>query len=373
MKSRIPLSRHGAAFTGGAVVMMGAGLLAGNGLLLLLGLCGLLLLVVAWGLAWMSLRSVEVKMHLPKRVRAGAAFDLELTFYNRRIWFDAFNIRVEVLLPGKVVFMALAGWTPAGSASRTVQSVILPGRVYAEEHGVRLSTTFPLGLFHLNRFLLIRHAVTVTPCLILPQELSRDGALHDSEPRGGVTVGQSFGEPRGIRPWQAGDSARRIHWPASARSLARGHELRVREYDPPGFHPDHCHLVFHSYASGGEMLREDRFERAISLLAGSISMMQSNGIPCILTADFNDWQEVYCGSRAQLVECLTQLARVRRCRGTEAHDLEETLRAISPDHAVVIISDMTPDSWSHLLSKHPHTLMIDIRQIRYRHKVLRAS
>ena len=373
MKNRLPLSRHGTAFTGGAVAVSACGLLVGDGVLFLLGLSGLLLLVVAWLVGRLGLRAVEVEMYLPQRVRAGVPFELELTIHNRRALFDAFNIQVEVNLPGRVILSALANWTPAGAGARMVEMVVLPSRGYVESHPVVVSTTFPLGLFHLKRFVIIHHEITVTPRVIYPQELNSDGALHDSQPRGGVTVGQSFGEPRGIRPWQAGDAARRIHWPASARSLARGHELRVREYDPPGFHPDHCHLVFHSYASGGEMLREDRFERAISLLAGALSRLQSNGIPCDFTADFNDWQDVHCGSRAQLIECLSQLSRVKRCRGTEAHDLENVLQSVPSNHALVIVSDMAPDSWSHLLSKHPHTMIIDIRQIRYRQRLLRAS
>lgn len=372
-RKRLPISRHGAALAGGALVLLMGGMLLGDGLLMLLGFCAIVFLVSSGVLAWLSLYRLKLSVHLPKRVSAGREFDFDLTLHNRRSVLDAFQVQVEVILPGKVRFIALAPWTAAGSASRLVEPVLLPSRGYADVHAARISTTFPLGLFSMSRSIRLRCPIVVTPRPIQPMELQSDGALHDAQPRGGVTIGQSFGEPRGIRPWQAGDSARRIHWPASARAMARGHDLRVREYDPPGFHPDHCHLVFHSYASGGEMLREDRFERAVSLLTGSLTSMQANGIPCVLTADFNDWHPVSSGSRLQLVECLSQLARVQRNKGTEAHDLEQTLRAVSPDHALVIISDMPPDSWSHLLAKHPHTLIIDIRQIRYRHKTLHAT
>lgn len=372
MKRRLPISRYGAALAGGSLALLIGGLVVADGLLLLLGGCGLLFLFMAWMLSWLSLRSLSLAMHLPKRVKAGMPFDLELTLHNRRIWLDAFQIRVKLIMPRKTILNTLAPWTPAGSASRIVESFTLPSRAFEDSHAVQLSTTFPLGLFYLKRELIVRHKVTVIPRAIPPRELNSDGSLHDSQPRGGVTAGQSFGEPRGIRPWQAGDSARRIHWPASARSLARGHDLRVREYDPPGFHPDYCHLVFHSYASGGEMLREDRFERAISLLTGSLGVLQGNGIPCVLTADFNDWQNIACSTRFQMVECLSQLSRVQRNRGTEAHDLENVLRSVSPDHALVIISDMPPASWQHLLVNHPHTMVIDIRHVRYRHKTLHA-
>ena len=373
MKNLLPISRHGAALTGGALALMASGLFAADGLLLLMGFCGFLYLILAYLLAFWGLRSLEVSVHLPQRVRAGKPFELELTLTNRRVWLDSFNTEVVVVFPDHTSFKAVSPWTAAGSASRILESVVLPKRGYGDSLEIRLATTFPLGLFQVKRSWRISHLLTVTPRPIHPIELSSDGSLHDSQPRSGVTTGQSFGEPRGIRPWQAGDSARRIHWPASARSLARGHDLRVREYDPPGFHPDHCHIVFHSYATGGEMLREDRFERAISLLTGALMTLQGNGIPCELTADFNDWQDVPCRTPAQLGACLYQLACVQRCRGTEAHDLEQCLRSVSSDHALMIISDMAPESWRHLLAQHPHTLIVDIRQIRYRHRMLHSA
>ena len=152
-----------------------------------------------------------------------------------------------------------------------------------------------------------------------------------------------------------------------------GHDLRIREYDPPGFHPDQCHIIFHSYASGREMLREDRFERALSLLAGTLTTLQEKGIPCLVSADFLDWEPVTCQSRKQLVEFMVTLAKVQREKGTESHDLDRALRSTSPDHATIIISDMTPDSWLHLLAQHPQAIAIDIRQIRYRHRTLHAA
>ena len=93
----------------------------------------------------------------------------------------------------------------------------------------------------------------------------------------------------------------------------------------------------------------------------------------MISADFFDWQPISCQNRKQFIECLVTLAKVHRANGTESHDLERILKSTSPDHAVVIISDMTPDSWLHLLDKHPQTLAIDIRQIRYRHRTLHAA
>lgn len=373
MNLRPPISRRGAAIAGGSAALVIGGVLFNDGLLLLLGCCGLLVLLLAWLAAWLNLRQLAVSLHLPKVIRAGSPVDLELTLENGRSFIDAFHTEIRLLLPGNGEFSATSGWTPAGSGARIKQSVTLPLRAYGVSHPIRLSSRFPLGLFDLSRDLELRYSVTILPRPIMPVELQSDGALYDSQPRGGLSSGQTLGEPRGIRPWQAGDSARRIHWPASVRSMERGHGLRIREYDPPGYHPDRCHLVFHSYASGGEMLREDRFERAISLLAGAVGLLQGQAIHCSITADFCDWQTMDCSTRAQLIECLSMLARVKRHQGTEAHDLEEVLSAVPSEHALMVLSDMAPDSWQHLLAAHPFAMMIDIRQVKYRNKPLHAS
>jgi len=365
MKIHFPLTRRGIVLVGISVMLVFGGFLLGDVWLVLLGLCGGVLVIAAFFLAWVNLRSMEVAAYCPRVVRAGGIFEFEVSLRNRRRWWDGFLIDVVVSLPGKEDLIFMAPWTAAESVSTLTQSVVLPVRALKKKHPVSLSSSFPLGLFRMSRELCLDLEITVTPRRIHPLELSRDGSLHDTQPRGGVTVGQSFGEPRGVRPWQAGDAARRIHWPASIRAMARGHDLRVREYDPPGFHPERSHLVFHSYASGGEMLLADRFERAISLLVGALVTLQANGITCQLTADFNDWVEVECSSRLQLAECLGHLAGVRRCSGTEAHDLENALSAVPSDEALMILSDMPPESWSHLLVDHPHTLVVDVRQIRY--------
>ncbi|MFK7909089.1 MAG: DUF58 domain-containing protein [Akkermansiaceae bacterium] len=372
-KRRLSITRKGAALSGGAVAMVISGLFTAEGIFFLLGICGLLLILLCYLLGKINLIQLTPSIHMPANVAAGRMFELELSIHNKRILLDAFNVQMDISLPCDSVFSAQATWTAAGQCSQTILQGTIPSRGYADQHSILLSSQFPLGLFRMIKIITLRREVVVTPMPIIPMELNSHGSLHDALPHSGLSTGNSFGEPRGIRPWQAGDSSRHIHWAASARALACGHDLRIREFDPPGFHPDQCHIIFHSYASGREMLRQDRFERALSLLAGTITELQGKGIPCVLSADFLDWEPVSCQSRKQMVEFLKTLAKVQRAKGTESHDLDHAIRTTSPDQAVVIISDMPPDSWSHLTSRSPNILAIDIRQIRYGHRTLHAA
>jgi len=370
MNRFLPLNRRGGVLLWVSVLLLVWGLLAGDVGLVLLGGAGGGLLLVAFGMCAVNLRAMEVRAHWPSLIRAGKVFDLELSLYNHRKWWDSFAVEMVVFLPGNVEISLVATRVGAGTVSSLARSVVLPSRAKLNSHKILLRSSFPLGLFKVEQECFLNQEMTVTPRSIRPLELQSDGSLHDTQPRGGVTVGASLGEPRGVRPWQAGDAARRIHWPASIRSMARGHDLRVREYDPPGFHPDRCHLVFHSYSSGGEMLLADQFERAISLLTGSLTTLSSNGIPCRLTADFHAWQEMECASRFQLGRCLSLLAGVTRSTSTEMHDLENVFSTVSPDELLIVVSDMPPESWSFLLASHPRAMVVDIRQIRYQVRAL---
>ena len=365
----LPLTRRGLILAGGSFSFLLLGVIIDDNTLFLLGFCGIILLILAYGFAKFTLSSLEISLDTPTRVQAGRSFTLTTTLHNPRSWFDAFQVEISIPFFDSSTFSAQAPWTAAGESSSLKSSLLLPSRGIIDTLEATLLTHFPLGFFQLSRTILIRHSLTVTPRPIRPLEMNRNGSLHDTLPQGGTTLGVSLGDPRGIRPWQAGDSARQIHWPASARAMARGHDIRVREYDPPGYHPDQCCIVFHSYASGREMLRHDRFERAISLLVGVLTTLQTQGIPSSFIADFNQFEEMVCSTRAQLVDLLDQLASIKRCHSSEAHDLQNILQSTPKSHGLIIISDMTPDSWSHLFINHPHCLIIDIRQIRH-HRTL---
>ncbi|MGB0774229.1 MAG: DUF58 domain-containing protein [Akkermansiaceae bacterium] len=369
-KSRRSITRRGAAVAGGAVALLIGGILVVDGWMMVLGICGLLILTAAFFLSRWNIKQLELQIHLPGKVHAGSDFEIELCLLNHRRLLDAFQIKIELYMPGETLIETTAPWTPSQTSSRLQQWLTLPSRGFSHQHPLCLSSDFPLGLFRPQKVTTLTHPVTVAPRQIVPMELNEDGSSHDADPQHGASTGHSSGEPRGVRPWQPGDPARRIHWPASARSLAHGHGLRVREYDPPGFHPDFCQLVFHSFATGGEMLREDRFERAISLLSGAVTELYSRGIPTQITADFLDWQQVSCRTRAQWIDFTTSLARVSRSGGIEAHDLQTVLQSVSKEHTLMIVSDMPPASWQHLLDNHPHTLIVDIRQVRYRIKTV---
>ena len=138
-----------------------------------------------------------------------------------------------------------------------------------------------------------------------------------------------------MRAWRSGDSARRIHASATSRMLARGMEPVVTEWDPPGYYPRRVVVLFHSHGTDRTLIRPELFERALSLVCGTLDHLLRMGIPAVLKADFLSWSEMECRSRKELAECFALLARVRRYGQTEAHDIQEQLLEVEMGDAIV--------------------------------------
>jgi uncharacterized protein (DUF58 family) len=355
------LTLRGAIILGSALALLTVGVVAIDGILISLGLSGLLLLVCALILSRRNLRHLLLEVRAPTRVYAEAPFDLRLTLHNKRALLDAFRVHARLDLSQHAKLHTDALWTATRSSSLVQVRGSIPNRGAVTSHPFTLRSTFPLDLFQSTASGSTTHEILVYPRPVTPREFFTHGALHDASILPGTTPGNAPGEPRGIRPWQPGDPAKHIHWPASARSLSRRQGLRIRENDPPGFHPHHCTIVFHSYGTTGELIRSDRFERALSLACGTLHYLRQHGIPATLVADFLDWAPLATTSRGAFSDALCALARAERSSGTEAHNLASALETIPPNNSLILLSDMPPSAWASALPKRP-ALVVDIRQ-----------
>jgi len=359
------LTPRGAALLGGALALVIIGLVFINGILITLGVSGLMVLVTAALAGRANLRQLDVEMAAPACAFAGAIFPLTLTLRNHRGLLDAFGVQVEVNLPGETKLASYAGWIPAGSAADLRLRTSILKRGASSEHFCVLNSLAPLGLLRVSAGFRSRHDFLIFPRPIMPVEMQQAGNLHEARPVSGASPGDSPGTPRGVRPYQSGDAAKRIHWPASARALVRGQSLMTRESDPPGAYPRSATVIFHSFGSDGQLIRVDRYERALSLAIGTLRHLHALGMPAKFIADFNAWQEVSVTTRSQLASCNTLLALAKRPQATETHELQAAILSASDEHALIIISDIPPENWKSSL---PPTafppILLHIRQHR---------
>ena len=361
------LAPRGSFCLGIAVGLLLAGFFLKDGILLTLGISALTLLTSCYFLGRANLANLDISLSLPSRLHANKRYRPNLSITNNRSILDAFMVKLYIALPHSSILASETNWIPAGSGAYSTIPVRIPMRSSELTHPFKFTSFFPLSLFYFTRHQLLQQPITIYPRAITPTEILNDGLLGQRNiPRLNNTT-TDHGDPRGIRPSQPGDSAKNIHWQASARSMARGHGILIREYDPPGQFPTRCNIVFHSYSSIRQMMREDSFELAISLLVGTVNYLRNLNIQFKLLADFIAWNPYSAKTRPQYYELLAILADASRAVATEKHELLETLNSLPSDQPTIIISDMEPDSWQNEIKTKAHTnhIIIDIRQIHF--------
>lgn len=362
------LAPRGAYCLGIAIGLSLTGFIIKDGVLITLALSAITLLICCYILGRRNIANLEAHVMLPSRLHATKRYQPHLALRNKRSLLDAFSIKLTIALPHGTLLACQTPWIAARTASSSTCPLAIPMRATAIDHPYKITSLFPLSFFHFSRHQILQHPLTIYPRSITPIELLQHGSLGQcTTPLQNAAI-QDSGEPRGIRPWQPGDPAKHIHWPASARSIAQGHTIRVREYDPPGQLPEHCTLIFHSYSADREMMREDTFERAISLLAGTIKHLRNLKIRVSIITDFLAWNTLKADTRTQYYEILALLADSQRAIGTQKHELQQIIDHLPKNQPAILISDMQLESWKTNLLTKPNHLAIDIRQVKFPHK-----
>ncbi len=118
---------------------------------------------------------------------------------------------------------------------------------------LQLESSFPLGLARAWCRLELPLAA-----LVCPRPLARDTPLHSSEPPGRSTDPEDY---QGLRPWQPGESLRRVDWKAWSREQG----LRVRDFDGP--HADPGLLDFSAMSGPPELCLSRLCARLLALEA----------------------------------------------------------------------------------------------------------
>jgi len=357
----VNLTPRGAAFLGASLALFSAGLLKIDGPLITIGLVGIILLALVLVIGRWNLSKLRLRLQAPARVFADTPMDLRLSLENHRILFDTYGVNIQLELSKSARIHTHVKWAAAGSSATSKLRGSIPNRGAVSDHPCILSSGFPLNIFTYQKRISLKQEILVFPKALLPREFFASGEFDDAWHGEGFQTGDAPGEPRGLRPFRPGDPAKRLHWPATIRSLARGRSPRVREFDPPGIRPRKAAVIFHSFGTDGTLIRTDLFERALSLLCGTLRHMRSIGVPATLTSDFLAWKSLSSFQSSAWSDTLTVLARAERADDTEAHNLVDAILETPPEEALIIISDMPPAAWTHILPKRK-ALIIDIQQ-----------
>lgn len=229
----------GWAYLGGVLGLTVAAFNTGNNLLYVVLALLLALLVLQSVLAELNLRGVRVSRQLPGEVFAFEAAQGGFLVSNPRARVPAFSLELEELGEGQARGAALH--VPAQGSLSVPVAWTFGFRGEVSLGALRVSSTFPFGLFRRARDLDLGGAL-----LVYPRRGVRPGARLNSDKRGTQgSAGHAGGEGDfvGLRPYVPGDPVRSIHWPNSARGQgplvvqrAVGHaeEVLIRVPGTPG-------------------------------------------------------------------------------------------------------------------------------------------
>jgi len=292
-RTEYKVSGEGWIYFGGLLLVALAALNTGNNLLFLI-LASLIALILMSGiLSSISLSGIQMHLNLPEHIFAGQPVRAQVELENQKLTLPSFSLRVEAVQekssPAGTI-LEKPVYFPYLPRQDRVQQVVpmkfLRRGVYHQD-AFRIVTRFPFGFLQKARRLDLKTEALVYPS-VDPTTEYRDvlpvlqGALES------VVKGRGQ-DLYGVRDYIHTDSARLVHWKATARSGS----LMVREFtreedsrvllvlDP------HAAATEKSAATAQSIINE-RFERAVALCANiAWHFYQANAMLQFRSVDFD--------------------------------------------------------------------------------------
>ena len=270
-KMEFKVTREGWFYMAGIILISLAALNTGNNLLFLI-LASLIALILMSGiLSSITLSGVAMRLQLPEHIFAGQPVRASIELENEKLTLPSFSLRVEAVTAKDSPAAALLE-TPVyfpylpkrGSAHQTVP-ISFPARGVYRQDAFRIVTRFPFGFLQKAHRVDLRTEALVYPSVEPTREFLEilpglQGAMES------LTKGRGQ-DLYALRDYVPTDSARHVHWKASARLGS----LMVREFT----HEDDTRVlllldphIFPPSAGATPEVAADRFERAVTLCAG---------------------------------------------------------------------------------------------------------
>jgi uncharacterized protein (DUF58 family) len=255
------LTLEGALFIGITFFIGFAAMNTGTNLLYLILSMMLSLLIISGVLSTVTLRNIEVERIVPNHIAAQEQFPIQLVVRNRKRLFASYSLRVSDHLDmyegiGST-FLVKVG---KQDQVRTSYFCVFPRRgIYTLKY-LQVSSRFPFGFFERSITFIRPREIVIYPQVLDMMhflETSRvDFGEHDRARKG---PGTSL---YGLREYQAGDSARFIHWKISAKT----DKLMIREFEREEKHKVTLFLN-NSSALHADPNVQEQFEKAIVMVA----------------------------------------------------------------------------------------------------------
>jgi uncharacterized protein (DUF58 family) len=262
------ITREGWFYIVGIVLVAMAAINTGNNLLFLILACLIASILMSGILSSITLAGVEMRLDLPERIFAGQAVRGSLQLKNEKLTLPSFSLRVEAVKPKGAASAALLEtpvyfpYLPRQQALAQSVPLLFPNRGVYRQEAFRIVTRFPFGFLQKARRLDLQAEALVYPSVEASPEFLEilpgiQGAM--------ASLFKGHGQDLyALRDYMPNDSARHVHWKASARSGS----LMVREFS----RDDDCRVLLVLDAGDSAKVNSsskarETFERAVSLCA----------------------------------------------------------------------------------------------------------
>jgi uncharacterized protein (DUF58 family) len=213
---------------GGIVVLaIGNGLAVGEPALSLLAAFGVAMIVLGVvGAVWV-VRDLRVALSSPSDAVVGSEVEIGVTIGRTRPRAIMISSPCEVRLLDPAT-----EWHAAEVGEHGVIMWRAPRRGVVTVLRAEVRSSWPFGMFQRRRSFTVplRDPLHVAPRPIATPYDARAANGDGVQPH--ATISQPGDLVRSVRPYQAGDPQRLVHWPSTARTG----ELMVREFEPPATH-----------------------------------------------------------------------------------------------------------------------------------------
>jgi uncharacterized protein (DUF58 family) len=308
--SRYHVTREGWLYFAAVIVVVFAAINTANNLLYMVLSALLAVLVLSGFLSALNFQFLRLEARLPSHCFAGEPFPISLRVLNQKRLFPTFSIHFEPAENSDIRFSVL--YIPAvrrrSKVSRKSHArMTRRGRFHLRE--LKVSSTYPFGFFRKDRTYPLDGECICYPEIMPPDQMNVSFLdLQGDNPRFERGVGHDLYM---IRDYVPSDSARYVHWKASAKTSM----LKTREYAAE--ESRRVILVFDRF---GRLEDSERFEQLVSYTASLAYHLINDGIEVSLLSD--EWRTTQSSLNIVLDSILEYLALVEMSSAARAPMVE---------------------------------------------------
>lgn len=292
------ITREGWIFFAAVTVVIFAAINTSNNLLYMVLSALLAVLLLSGFLSGLNFRYLRVDVRIPSHCFAGEPFPISIQVRNQKRLFPSFSIHLDS--PEQSAFRFPTFYIPVIHAlkhTRASGEAMLARRGRYTMSELTASSRYPFGFFMKDGDCRLQAECICYP-EIIPQERMNFSVLDITGANQRFERGLGY-DLYTIRDYVRSDSARHVHWKASAKTAT----LKTREYAAEDSR--RIVLAFDRFGAAGD---EDKFERLVSYAASLAYHLINDGIEVALVSD--DWHTSYGSSDALLESILQYLALV---------------------------------------------------------------